>query len=254
MKLIGIYIILATLMNITYALFPRFISSLRNDFTQLVIDISYPITKTLSVSQDIVDKYLILVNVQEENKELKRELAKCRIYNDILQKKINDKNKNTFRLLSVPFSFKGNFKTDTIYLHIERKLDLDKKYCVVLSEKLGLIGIIEKKTGKNVYSAKTVFNPSFVADVFILSNKKRYKALFIGNPYLPKVEFLDPNVDVNENDAVYTSGDFNIYPPGLYIGKVSSVKDVSGYYKMAYIKIDRSFFNNWKVFVLCRRK
>ena len=220
----------------------------------MIVITSYPATKILTYTQNLINSYILLVDAQKENRALKRKLAMCKIYNSMLNKEVSEKHKDTFRLLQAPFSFKGNFKTDRIYLRLDKKLSLKRNSCVVLSNKLSLIGIIDKKTGKNTYSAKTVFNPSFVADTFILSDNNRFKALFLGNPFLPKVEFLDPNVQVKAGDRVYTSGDFGVYPPGLYIGTVSSVKDVNGYYKLAYINIDRSFFNSWKVFVLCIKK
>ena len=254
MRIFLIYVLIALLINITANTLPSLVNIAKRNLLNLIVLTSYPAAKTLTYSQNLINRYIVLVNAQKENKSLREKLAMCKIYGNILQKKLNNQIKNNFRLLEAPFSFKGNFKTDKIYLRITKKINPFKNYCIVLSNKLSLIGLIDKKTGKDIYSAKSVFNPSFVADVFILSNNKRYKALFLGHPYLPKVEFLDPNVEIKKGNKVYTSGDFGIFPPGLFIGSVSSVKDINGYYKLAYIDIDRSFFNSWKVFVLCKKK
>ncbi len=254
MKAFLIYLVLAIFINIIASSMPSLIKVAKNHVENLIVFASYPATKILTSTQSLINSYILLVDAQKENRTLKKKLAMCKIYNNMLKKEVSEKHKDTFRLLQAPFTFKGNFKTDRIYLRLTKELNLKGDSCAVLSNKLSLIGIIDKKTGKNTYTAKTVFNPSFVADVFILSENKRFKALFLGNPFLPKVEFLDPNVQVKAGDKVYTSGDFGVYPPGLYIGKVSSVKDVNGYYKLAYINIDRDFFNSWKVFVLCKEK
>ncbi len=254
MRAFLIYIALTILINIVASSMPFVIKAAKNRVENLIVITSYPITKALTYTQSLINSYVLLVDAQKENKALKKKLAMCRIYSSMLKKEMSDKSKNVFRLLEAPFSFKGNFKTDRIYLRVDKKLNLERYSCVVLSNKLSLIGIIDKKTGKKIYSAKTVFNPSFVADAFILSNNQQFKALFLGNPFLPKVEFLDPNVQIKVDDKVYTSGDFGVYPPGLYIGSVSSVKDINGYYKLAYVNIDRTFFNSWKVFILCKKK
>jgi len=254
MRAFLIYIVLTVFINIIANSMPFLVRIAKERVENLIVITSYPATKILTYTQNLVNSYILLTDAQKENKTLKRKLAMCRLYNSMLKKEISEKHKDTFRLLQAPFSFKGNFKTDRIYLRLDKELNLKRDSCVVLSNKLSLIGIIDKKTGKNTYSAKTVFNPSFTADVFILSDNNRFKALFLGNPFLPKVEFLDPNVCIKSGDGVYTSGDFGVYPPGIYIGRVSSVKDVNGYYKLAYLNIDRSFFNSWKVFILCKKK
>ncbi len=256
MRLVILYAALALFFNIIFSTFPEAGRFASRGLTKFIVLVSYPTTKVLSWTQNLINNYVILINTQRENKNLKEKLAKCELYANILKKELKDREseKETFRLIEAPFTFKSNFKTDFIFLRINKNIDLNKDYCFVLSNKLSLIGIISKKTGKNIYSAKTVFNPNFTADVSILSNNKRYKALFIGNPYKPKAEFLDPNVQINKGDSVYTSGDFGVYPPGLFIGTVESIKNVNGYYKVAYLNIDRDFFNNWKVFVLCKKR
>ncbi len=255
MRLVFIYVSIAILVNIVFNTLKPVNKAVRNGFTHIIVTISYPTTKTLAHVQHFIDEYVILINAQKENENLRIKLTKCELYLNLLNKKTdNSTRKMPFKLMHVPYSFKSDFKTDSIYLRITKKMDLKKQYCVVLSKKLSLIGIVEKKTGKYIYSATTVFNPAFVADVYILSNNKKYRALFIGSPYLPKAEFLDPNVDIHEGDRVYTSGNFDVYPPNIFLGTVSSIKNINGYYKIAYINIDKGFFNSWKVFVLCRKK
>jgi len=256
MRLILLYVLLTLFFNIIFNTFPTLDKLVSRGLTKFIVLISYPATKALGWSQNLINDYVILINVQRENRSLKEKLAKCELYANILKKDLEDnqRGKETFRLTEASFTFKSNFKTDFIYLRINKKIDINNNYCFVLSDKLALIGIVSKKTGKNIYAAKTVFNPNFTADVFILHNNKRYKALFIGNPYTPKAEFLDPNVQINKGNGVYTSGDFNVYPPGLFIGTVETVKNINGYYKVAYLNINRDFFNSWKVFVLCKKR
>ncbi len=255
MRLVIIYVSIAILINIVFNTLKPVNNLVRNVFTSTIVTISYPTTKALTYVQHFIDKYVILVNIQKENEALKMKLAKCKLYSSLLNERLSNLAKKTpLKLIRVPYSFKGNFKTDSIYLRITKEIDLKKRYCTVLSKNLNLVGMIEKRAGKNIYIAKTVFNPSFVADVYILSKKKKYRALFIGNPYLPKAEFLDPNVDIQDGNKVYTTGNFEVYPPNIFLGTVSSIKNVNGYYKIAYINIDRGFFNSWKVFVLCRKK
>ncbi|AEA33443.1 rod shape-determining protein MreC [Hippea maritima] len=256
MRWILIYIVVAFLLNVTVNVYPPAANFLQKGVFSVLMGLSYPISKGLSVVQEGINKYLVLISTEEENRSLKFQLSKCILINKELTKFrfIKSSDIPQDNLLEATFSFKGNFRSDEIYLYINKKLNLNKNYCFVLSDKLSLVGIIKDNIRGDIYSAETVFNPSFVADVFIKSDNSTYKALFIGSEYSPKVEFLDPNVKVKQGDKVFTTGALNIYPYGLFIGRVISIDDVNGYYKVAHLKIDRSFFNNWKVFVLCRKK
>ena len=254
MRWLIIYLTISFLLSAGVFVYPVFLNLINKTVSNLIIFTSLPTSKGLFILQKNINKYLLLISVSQENQKLKQELSQCKLNLLTYIRKPIDNSTNPLKLIEATFTFKGNFETDYIYLKPQKPIDIKRNNCFVLSEELSLIGIIQKSKKNGIYIAKTIFNPSFVADVFIPDNETDNKALFIGGKFYPTVEFLDPNVKIKEGDRVYTSGDFAIYPPGLLIGTIYKIKNVNGYYKMAYVKIDRGFFNKWKVFLVCRKK
>lgn len=247
MRIFIIYIIAAILLNVSVLVMGGLFYKVRDVIKESIVITSLPVSKGLNEIQRLIDEYLILISVQKENEQLKKELTKC------LAGCKNRENKT--KVQQAQFSFKGNFDSTTIYLRTAKELNLKKNYCFVLEDNMHLVGIVKEKIKNHIYMAYTVFNPSFVADVKIVGDDNQtFRALYMGNEYSPKVEFLDPNVNVKKEDKVYTSGEMGIFPPNLFIGTVKKVKDVNGYYKVAFVDIKRSFFNKWKVLIVCRKR
>lgn len=170
----------------------------------------------------------------EENKELRVEVAKLEILrnrNDYLE----DENSRLRDLLDMKVATKTSFKVakvsfrDSITYHSNIYIDLGeaqgiKKDMVVLADK-NLIGrvkevnrnnsIVELLTKDNIYTS-------------VLSEKNEVLGVLKGNN---SEELSLDNVSIDKplevGEKLYTSGISDIYPKGLYIGRVSSIKGSS---------------------------
>ncbi|WP_022670453.1 rod shape-determining protein MreC [Hippea alviniae] len=248
MRTLIIYVITAILLNVSVLAAGGLFYKVKNIVKESIVITSLPVSKGLNEIQRLINEYLVLISVQKENEHLRKQLTKCML-------ECKNKDKNDSNIQEASFSFKGNFDSTTIYLRTAKELNIKKNYCFVLEDNMHLVGIVKERIKNHIYKAYTVFNPSFVADVKIVGDDNQtFRALYMGNEYSPKVEFLDPNVEVKEGDSVYTTGEMGIFPPNLFIGTVKRVKSVNGYYKVAFVDIKRSFFNKWKVLIVCRKK
>ncbi len=255
MKYVITYIVFAVFLTFFSYVYKPFIGLANKYVIKNVVFISYPVTSVLDSVKEFSDKYLVLIDVKKENAALRKKIVQLKIRNNMLknsncQKPSLNINRNVFK---AKFKFKNNFNIDFIFLYVDGKLDLSSNNCSVFTNKMNLVGFIYKKE-KNFYVAKTVFNHSFVADSYIVSDNETYRALFIGDLYRPQAEYLTPNADIKPGSYVYTSGAFGVFPKGSFIGKVKNVSNVNNYYKVAYVSIDKNFFNDWNLFVICIRK
>ncbi|AHF97700.1 MAG: rod shape-determining protein MreC [Desulfurella sp.] len=244
---------------IIYALL-AFILSLINYYT----DFSFFIAKSLlyianpvetqsfyaldSIS-NIAKNYIILQNAQKENRHLKNEINKLNLENKILQAKLRNIDTSIApNLIKCPFIFKDF--SDINYIYIKSNApEKDILHKTVVSQKLNLVGTVESKLG-NLYAVKTIFNSNFVADCFIVHEGKYYRGIFKGSLNQPKIEFLNTQSHIQKNDLVITSGLIGNIPPNINIGTVEKIYEVRGFYKVAIVKVDKTFLNDSFVFVV----
>ncbi len=255
MKFVVFYIIAAVFLSFFSYTYNFVVKEVNRTVLNYAVAVSSPVNNVLIGIKDGVSRYLMLVGVEEENRLLKKEVATLKIKSGYLcnEKSVKNKKLAGYKLIKSKFGFKSNLQISYIVLKPNKKLNLDRNNCFILSDNLNLIGSIEKKQ-RDFYLAKTVFNSDFVVDVYIKSDNATYRALLIGDMYKPKAEFLDPNVSIDAGSPVYTSGEFGIYPKNIFIGRVNKVKMVNSYYKVAYIDVDKGFFNSYDMFVICKKK
>ena len=87
----------------------------------------------------------------------------------------------------------------------------------------GLIGRVAQ-TGKR--SARILLITDLNSRVPILLQSSGQRAILAGdNSDLPKLEFLPTGAEVQPGDRVVTSGHGAVFPPGLPIGRVTSISD-----------------------------
>ncbi len=256
MKYLALYLLFSIFLTFFAHIYHPFIMEANRFVVRSVVFLSSPVTGLLNSVKVLTDRYVVLINVKKENEALKSRLERLEFENRILLSRkcksggINDEYHN---LVKAKFKFKNNFNIDYIFVKPDKPINIKKNNCSVFSLRMRLIGMIERKEG-DFYLAKTVFSRSFVADVYIKSDNLTYRALFIGDLYRPKAEFLDPKARIKEGSPVYTSGAFGVFPPESFIGRVGSISSVNNYYNVAYVDIDKSFFNDWDVFVVCIKK
>ncbi|MGE4547207.1 MAG: rod shape-determining protein MreC [Desulfurella sp.] len=248
MKKLLIYAILAAILSLVnhYTNFDFFVS-------KGVLYITNPIETTgfyaLNSIENIVKNYITLQNAQTENFQLKKEVNKLALENKMLQAKLHNLNAlpNT-HLIKCPFVFKDFSNINYIYIksNAPAKDILNK---TVVSQKLNIVGIVESKVG-NLYKVKTVFNSNFVADCFIINNGNYYRGIFKGSQNEPKIEFLNTQSIIQKNDQVVTSGLIGNIPPNINVGTIEKIYEVRGFYKIALVKIDKTFLNDSFVYVV----
>ena len=255
MKYIIIYFVCSVLLTLFSYVYKPFITLSNRKIISSIVFVSYPVIGLLDGINDLSGRYLFLLNVEKKNAALEKKLIRLELQNKLLQHQtcVSSKFQQKKGIFKAQFKFKNNFNIDYIFLHIKKNLDLKKDSCSVFSNNMNLVGIIIKKK-KDFYIAKTVFNHSFAADSYIVSDNSTYRALFIGDLYNPHAEFLSPNAKIKAGSFIYTSGAFGVFPKGSLIGRVVRTGNVNNYYKVAYIHVDKKFFNDWNMFVVCIKK
>ncbi len=257
MKYVALYVILSVFLTLFSYIYKPFVVEANRFIVRNVVFISYPVVNFCESIKDFSDKYLFLVSVKKENSILRKKIIKLELENRLLVRESGKKSSPTLfkegKIFKAKFKFKNNFNIDYIFLKTDRRLNLKDNSCIVLSNNMNVVGIVEKRS-KDFYIAKTIFNNSFVVDSYILSDNSTYRALFIGDLYKPKVEFLDTRAYIKKGSLVYTSGEFGIFPKSLLLGSVVGTSNINNYYKIAYISVDKSFLNDWNVFITCIKK
>ncbi len=255
MKYVVTYIVVAIFLTFFSYVYKPFVNFANRQIIKNIVFLSYPVTDLLDTTKEFTDKYVLLMHVKKENAILKKKIIQLKIRNNMLENMGCKKSsfRNNRKILKAKFKFKNNFNIDFIFLYVEGNLNLSKNNCSIFTNNMNLVGLIYKKE-KDYYVAKTVFNRSFVADSYIVSDNKTYRALFIGDLYKPQAEFLTPNAKIKPGSYVYASGAFNVFPKGSLIGRVKSISNINNYYKVAYVSIDKNFFNDWNLFVICIKK
>ncbi len=255
MKYVVIYIIFAIFLTFFSYVYKPFLNMVNREVVRNIVFISYPVTSFLDFIKELSDKYVLLLDVKKENETLKKKIIQLELKNNSLQNRNCAKTRASkyHNVFKAKFKFKNNFNIDYIFLYVDGDLNLHKDSCSVFSKKMNLVGVVYKKE-KDFYIAKTVFNHSFVADSYIISDNNTYRALFIGDLYKPQAEFLTPSAKIKIGSSVYTSGEFGVFPKSSFIGKVAGITNINNYYKVVYISIDKSFFNDWNLFVICIKK
>ncbi len=255
MKYAIIYLLVSIFLTFFAYVYNPFVTTVNKALINNIVFVSRPVVNLLDYVKELSDNYILLFDLKKENMALKRKILALKIKNSMLENRKCD-NKAAIRkenIFKAKFKFKNNFNIDYIFLYVKGKPDLSDNNCSVFSKNMNLVGIVYKKENGG-YIAKTVFNHSFVADSYIVSDNKTYRALFIGDLYRPKAEFLTPNAKIKPGSYVYASGEFNVFPKGSLIGKVTDVANINNYYKIAYVSIDKGFFNDWDLFVICIKK
>jgi len=256
MKYLLASLILSFFLTLFSHIYEPFFYGIHTFTINVAVFIEKPIYTVVNRLKELSNDYILLVNTEQENRLLNNHIANLEIKNHLLQSSCKNNhsldNYASLHLILGRFGLKANFLIDKLYIVTDKRLDLARNSCVVLSRKLKLIGVVNKKDG-NGYDVKTVFNSDFLADVYIEHKDSRYRAFFMGSKYGGIVKFFDSESKINAKDGVYTSGVFGKYPAGIEIGKVKSIIN-KDYYKIAKISIDRSFFNDYNIYVLCKKR
>ncbi len=207
--------------------------ALKNDISSIFINISIPISKTISYPFNIVNNIVFnlkeLQIIREENTALKFENEKLKSFyiNAINTKEENKELQNLLqfsqlksldyqavRLLSKAIYPHSN----NIFINSGSKQGLKENSIVVTSK--SMIGrIIE--VSDNYSRVLTIYDEN--SKIPAITSNSRQKGILVGTGTKMKIKYLEKDHNIQLGDMVFTSGDGDHLPPGLLIGVVTNI-------------------------------
>lgn len=190
---------------------------------------SYPIKK-LSDFVDLISNYYNYsdkINVLKERntklEELLIQYSNFAIQNKELKDLLNFVDANDYQKITAQMvgNSSGSFNR-TILVSVRNDENIKKGQAVVSST--GLVGRVIQ-VGKR--SSRIMLITDIRSKIPVKSNLSQEKSILLGNNTKdPQLVFMNKDHKLKEGEVVMTSGDGNLFPPDLLIGKV--YKDSSG--------------------------
>lgn len=189
------------------------------------------ITSTKEGISRIWNGYINLVRAQEENKRLKKELETLKAENNNYKEMVY-----SFERMQALLSFKETAPFKTISARITGKdaSNLFKTFTINRGEKdgikkdmvaiapEGIVGRVIRTSGRSSLVLLSIDRNSEIAAII---QRTRDEGIVEGKgSSLAHLKYIPILSDIKEGDAVIASGLDGIYPKGLNIGKVISVK------------------------------
>lgn len=214
----------------------RISENFNQDTSAIFIDLSTPIVNTISfpfnATINILTDFNELVLAKKENKLLKDELEKMRAYY-ISTLNVHQENKDLKESLNFVKDKSTNYRVAQIISQSSQLfnnnmiIDAGKNRGIregnIVVGKIGVIGRIESVEEKR--SRVILLNDS-ASRIPIIISKSRVKGILAGNnSAFMEVNYFSKGKKVEVNDLVFTSGDGDTLPPGLFIGKVKKADD-----------------------------
>jgi len=204
---------------------------------------------------EILTKYK---EIFKENLDLKKKLALVE-YQDELLKKITDENERLRKILEIKKETK--YKTVVGKVSFQSIQELYNTFSIKLGTEDGVKVDMPVLVDKTLVG-KIVETSSKYSKVRMLTAKDSYVSclgenkilgILSGNTgdtlYFKTTSSLESNLKVGEE--IYTSGISDIYPKGLYVGKIENViSENNGLEKIYEIKNDLDIFNLNEVIVI----
>ncbi len=228
----------------------------------LLLEIAYPFQKAIIYSTDtlgdLIDSYVLLVNLSRENIALKRMVAELQEENTILREKAiaSERLRNLLRFSKnitrpmLPVQIIGIDPSSwfrTIVIDKGTKHGVDRGMAVVSPE-----GIVGHVLQTSPHCAKVLLITDFNNSVDAIVQRSRAKGIVEGSgDNLCRLKYAPRAHDIQLGDRVVTSGLGGRYPKGLLIGKISKIEKKSyGLFQKAEIKPSVNFTKLEEVFVI----
>jgi rod shape-determining protein MreC len=228
----------------------------------LFLEIMSPFQKAVTYSTealgDIIDSYVLLVNLKRENVALRKMVGKLREENNFLREKAiaSERLRNLLRFSKkipgtmLPVQIIGIDPSSwfrTIVIDKGTKHGVNRGMAVVSPE-----GIVGHVLQASPHCAKVLLIIDFNSSVDAIIQRSRAKGLVEGNgENLCRLKYAPRTHDIQLGDRVVTSGLGGRYPKGLMIGKISKVKKKSyGLFQHAEIIPSVNFTKLEEVFII----
>ncbi len=225
----GILVFLSLIIALV-TLSPHLLSPIEKMAMELVAPIQSFVNVAVDKSISIWNDYINLVNVQKENRRLKREVAILR-FKEGLYKEMLGYEKEIKRLMSfkesIPFqvidagvvSFDSVSSFNTIILDrgSSSGVGID---CPVISFQ----GVVGRTISVSNNFSKVLLLTNYNSSVPAKLAKTHYRAILKGTgKNTCRLEYISLDIPVKPGEEVVTSGDQGIFPEGLPLGIVKSV-------------------------------
>lgn len=227
-----------------------------------LLEITYPFQKAVTYSTDalgnLIDSYVLLVNLKRENVALRKKVTELREENSLLRERAiaSERLQDLLRFSKkipgpiLPAQIIGIDPSSwfkTILIDKGTKHGVERGMAVVSPE-----GIVGHVLQTSPHSAKVLLITDFNSSVDAIVQRSRAKGLVEGNgenrcrlKYAPRAE------DIQRGDRVVTSGLGGRYPKGLMVGKINKIEKKSyGLFQQAEIILSANFSKLEEVFVI----
>ena len=197
----------------------------------------------------ITDSIWHVVTVNEQNKMLRNEVAQLRVQNlqaseyaaenARLRALLDYKQAaSQFDLVAARVIGRESATWSSMIVINRGTMDGIQNNMPVVTEK-GLVGHVVE-AGPNSSKVQLILDPRSSVGTLIQRPDSRVAGIVEGdmdNPTMPRMVNIPKNADVDEGDMIVTSGFGGIYPKGLAVGIVSSLKnDAGGLLKIAVLE------------------
>ena len=228
----------------------------------LLLEIAFPFQKAVMYSTDalgdLIDSYILLVNLKRENVALRRMVAELREENSLLREKAvaSERLRHLLRFSKklprpmLPVQIIGIDPSSwfrTIVIDKGTKHGVKRGMAVVSPE-----GIVGHVLQTSPHCAKVLLITDFNSSVDAIVQRSRAKGVVEGNgEKLCRLKYASRAHDIQLGDKVVTSGLGGRYPKGLMIGKIRKIEKKSyGLFQQAEIIPSVNFTKLEEVFVI----
>ncbi len=231
-------------------------------FDWLLLEITFPFQKAIMYSTDalgdLIDSYVLLVNLKRENIALRRIVAELQEENNSLREKAiaSERLRNLLRFSReiprpmLPVQIIGIDPSSwfrTVVIDKGTKHGVNRGMAVVSPE-----GIVGHVLQISPHCAKVLLITDFNSSVDAIIQRSRANGLVEGNgETLCRLKYAPRTHDIQLGDRVVTSGLGGRYPKGLMIGKITKINKKSyGLFQQAEIIPSVNFTKLEEVFVI----
>jgi rod shape-determining protein MreC len=227
-----------------------------------LLEITHPFQKAVTYSTDalgnLIDSYVLLVNLKRENVALRKKVTELREENSLLRERAiaSERLQDLLRFSKkIPgpilpaqiIAIDPSSWFRTILIDKGTKHGVERGMAVVSPD-----GIVGHVLQTSPHSAKVLLITDFNSSVDAIVQRSRAKGLVEGNgenrcrlKYAPRAE------DIQLGDRVVTSGLGGRYPKGLMVGKINKIEKKSyGLFQQAEIILSANFSKLEEVFVI----
>jgi rod shape-determining protein MreC len=210
-----------------------------NPAEQLIIEIAAPFQKLIKQSINIIEEfwlnYFYLVNLREEDQQLRKKIDTLRMENSRYKELLA-----THERLQALLQFKQTISRPVLAAQVTgrdptgwfKSIIIDKgrqaglKLNMPVVNASGLVGRIVS-VSPNYAKALLIIDQNSAVDCLVQRSRDRGMVKGL-SAEVCKLDYVVRSSDVAIGDMVVTSGQVGIFPKGLPVGQVLSVKDVAG--------------------------